>query len=71
MELITNPSASFDPDGTAGILNIVLKKNKLEGISGQVQATYGTGDNHDANASLNYSSSAQCPSAPTSGGTTA
>ena len=54
MELITNPSARFDPDGTAGILNIVLKKNRLEGISGQIQATYGTGDNHDANASLNY-----------------
>ena len=31
VELITNPSARFDPDGTAGILNIVLKKNKLEG----------------------------------------
>ena len=54
VELITNPSARFDPDGTAGILNIVLKKNRLEGISGQIQATYGTGDNHDANASLNY-----------------
>ena len=54
VELITNPSARFDPDGTAGILNIVLKKNKLEGVSGQLQATYGTGDNHDANASLNY-----------------
>ena len=58
VELITNPSARFDPDGTAGILNIVLKKNRLEGISGQVQATYGTGDNHDANASLNYRTSA-------------
>ncbi len=54
VELITNPSARFDPDGTAGILNIVLKKNRLEGVSGQLQATYGTGDNHDANASLNY-----------------
>ena len=57
VELITNPSARFDPDGTAGILNIVLKKNRLEGFSGQVQATYGTGDNHDANASLNYRNS--------------
>ncbi|MDA0903304.1 MAG: outer membrane beta-barrel family protein [Bacteroidetes bacterium] len=57
IELITNPSARFDPDGTAGILNIVLKKNRLEGISGQLQATYGSGDNHDANASLNYRNS--------------
>lgn len=58
VELITNPSARFDPDGTAGILNIVLKKNKLEGVSGQLQATYGTGDNHDGSASLNYRNSA-------------
>ena len=53
VELITNPSARFDPDGTAGILNIVLKRTSWKG-SGQLQATYGTGDNHDANASLNY-----------------
>lgn len=58
VELITNPSARFDPDGTAGILNIVLKKNKLEGISGQFQGTFGTGDNHDGSASLNYRNSA-------------
>ena len=57
VELITNPSARFDPDGTAGILNIVLKKNRLEGFSGQLQGTFGTGDNHDANASLNYRNS--------------
>ena len=56
VELITNPGARFDPDGTAGILNIILKKNRLEGFSGQAQSTYGTGDNHDANASLNYRS---------------
>ena len=31
VELITNPSARFDP--MLGILNIVLKKNKLEGIT--------------------------------------
>ncbi|MBN2281852.1 MAG: TonB-dependent receptor [Candidatus Marinimicrobia bacterium] len=34
IEIITNPSAKFDPDGVAGIVNVVMKKNKIEGISG-------------------------------------
>lgn len=54
VEVITNPSAKYDPDGMAGILNIILKKNKLQGFHGQAQATPGTGDNHNASLSLNY-----------------
>jgi outer membrane receptor protein involved in Fe transport len=54
VEVITNPSAKYDPDGMAGILNIVLKKNKLQGFHGQAQATPGTGGNHNASLSLNY-----------------
>ena len=54
VEVITNPSAKFDPDGMAGILNIILKKNKLQGFHGQAQATPGTGGNHNASLSLNY-----------------
>ena len=38
----------------AGILNIILKKNKLQGFHGQAQATPGTGGNHNASLSLNY-----------------
>ncbi len=53
VEVITNPTAKYDPDGMAGILNIVLKKNKLVGLNGSIQLTPGTGDNHNAAASLN------------------
>ncbi len=34
IEIITNPSAKYDPDGIAGIINIILKKGKLRGMSG-------------------------------------
>ena len=34
IEIVTNPSARYDPDGVAGIINIITKKNKLRGISG-------------------------------------
>ncbi len=36
IEIITNPSSKFDAEGTAGILNINLKKNTLQGINGSV-----------------------------------
>lgn len=56
VEIITNPSARYDPDGMAGILNIVLKKNKLAGFNGQIQGSLGTANNPSANGSLNYRS---------------
>lgn len=39
VELITNPSAKFSPEGMAGIINIVLKKNKKAGLNGQLTAS--------------------------------
>jgi len=36
VEVITNPSAKYDPDGMAGIINFNTKTNRLEGFSGNV-----------------------------------
>ena len=44
VEIVTNPSAKYDPDGTSGIINIVLKKNKLLGFNGMVSANLASGD---------------------------
>ncbi|MEJ2052246.1 MAG: carboxypeptidase regulatory-like domain-containing protein, partial [Calditrichota bacterium] len=41
IEIITNPSVKYDPEGTTGIINIVLKKNRLEGMSGLVNTNAG------------------------------
>jgi outer membrane receptor protein involved in Fe transport len=54
VELITNPSARFDAEGTAGIINIVLKKQKLIGYHGQLSAGAANGDKYNASANLNY-----------------
>src|SRR6185503_2741213 len=41
IEVITNPSARFKPDGTSGIINIVLKKNIKAGWNGSIIANAG------------------------------
>jgi outer membrane receptor protein involved in Fe transport len=56
IEIITNPSAKFDPDGMAGIINIVSKKNALSGLSGIVNAKIGTRDKYSGDFLLNYRS---------------
>ena len=38
IELITNPSAKFSPEGTSGIINLVMKKDRAAGYYGSVQA---------------------------------
>jgi len=53
IEVVTNPSAKYDPDGMSGIINIVLKKNKLRGFNGNVDVTYGTGNSHTTSAGVN------------------
>ncbi len=48
IEIITNPSAKYDPDGTAGIINILLKKNENMGMSGILNTNVGLNDKYGA-----------------------
>lgn len=52
IEVITNPSAKYDAQGT-GVINVILKKNGKDGVNGQASLLGGTGDKY--NASLNLS----------------
>ena len=54
IEIITNPSAKYDPDGIAGILNIITKKNKLNGFSGVINSSVGTQNKFKTDILLNY-----------------
>lgn len=54
VEIITNPSAKYDAEGTAGIMNIIMKKQKIKGINGVVNVTAGTNEKYSANVNINY-----------------
>lgn len=54
IEIITNPSAKYDPDGTAGIINIITKKNKLQGFSGIINTNLGLEKKYGGDFLLNY-----------------
>ena len=42
IEVMSSPGAKYDATGTGGVINIILKKSKTEGLSGSVNATAGT-----------------------------
>lgn len=54
IEIITNPSVKYEPDGMAGIINVVMKKNVLAGVNGVINLNLGTGDKYGADMMLNY-----------------
>ncbi len=54
VEVVTNPSARYDAEGSAGIINIILKKEKREGINGSFNAIVGYPENFGGSFNLNY-----------------
>ncbi|MCH8904604.1 MAG: TonB-dependent receptor [Bacteroidetes bacterium] len=54
IEIITNPSAKYDPDGMSGIINIILKKNKKLGLNGGVTLSVGNNNKYSGSANLSY-----------------
>ncbi|MFI5355933.1 MAG: TonB-dependent receptor domain-containing protein [Opitutales bacterium] len=54
IEVITNPSAKYKPDGTAGIINLVLKRQHQLGSSGAVSIGAGTASRYGFRLNANY-----------------
>ncbi len=53
IEVITNPSAKYDAEGTSGIINIVIKKEERKGINGSATINTGIPHNHSFGLSVN------------------
>ncbi|MDC0872579.1 TonB-dependent receptor [Flavobacteriaceae bacterium] len=54
VEVVTSPSARYEASGTAGILNIILKKEELEGFNGSFVVNGGFPTSYGGNVSLNW-----------------
>ena len=54
VEVVTSPSARYEASGTAGILNVILKKEELEGFNGSFNFNGGLPTTYGGNASLNW-----------------
>ncbi len=54
VEVITSPSARYDAEGTAGILNIILRRDKLQGLNGIGTVNLGFPEQYGFSTSVNY-----------------
>ena len=54
VEIITSPSARYDAEGTAGILNIILRRSKILGLNGAIIINSGYPDQLGASGNINY-----------------
>lgn len=54
IEVVTNPSARYEAEGSAGIINIILKKGKLQGFNGSVNVNGGIPTTAGIATNLNY-----------------
>ncbi|MGB1169750.1 MAG: TonB-dependent receptor, partial [Flavobacteriaceae bacterium] len=54
VEVITSPSARYDAEGTAGILNIILRKGLASGLNGSMNATIGDPKQYRIASNVNF-----------------
>jgi len=54
IEVITNPSAKYKPDGTSGIINLILKKDRKDGFNGTFTANTGNKERYNSSLAVNY-----------------
>jgi outer membrane receptor protein involved in Fe transport len=54
VEVITNPTAAFNPEGGSGVINLITKKTRKPGYSGNLRANYGSEGRANLGGSVGY-----------------